>query len=96
MRTILAIVVLVLVAPNSALSTQHSALSEEFELIRKIAAHKDADADPETAQAAFEEAIADAVVSRLYGTPTMVVNVATASPSTSLTFTEPTGIDPSM
>ncbi len=78
MKAVVVAIVFVICAPASALSTQHSALPPEFDLIRKLAATQNAESDPIVARAAFEEAISDAVVSRLYATPPMVANEAQA------------------
>lgn len=78
MRAAAIAIVLVICAQTSALGAQGSALPKEFELIRKLAATQNAESDPVVVRAAFEEALSDAVVSRLYATPPMVANEAQA------------------
>ena len=73
MRRLLAAVLLALAVQHAAPGRQQPALDREFELIRAVAAGGPVGgAEPALVRAAFEEALADAVVTRLYATPPLV------------------------
>src|SRR5512143_11592 len=68
----LAAVALLCIAPLASAAAQASASDPRFDFIRTAASGGDVSADPQLASAALEEAIADTVVARLYGTPPLV------------------------
>src|SRR6185369_10075374 len=72
-RALLLSLVAVLSAAHAAPAAQ-DALDPEFRLIRQVAAGAPVDTDPAALHRAFEEVLADAVISRLYGTPPLVEN----------------------